>query len=229
MNKQKHTRLLLLSVIFLFLLFAFVAVVFPNNSLDMMISQSLQNMKDASLTQIMIFISIFGEPEILFAWTIGMIIVFTITKHTIEAKYTALTLLAYPISVLLKNTFHRPRPYLFHVSQLGMPLSDPSFPSGHVFIYTVFFGMLIVTLVHTKALPTILRFYLIFLSSLLITFIPLSRVYLGSHWFTDTLGGYCAGIFFLLILYHYYWKERVEYHHTLHRKSSKSVFHTLQY
>ena len=220
MFKPKHTKLIFLSVILLFLVFAFISVVIPYNPFDIAISQSLQVMKTPSLTQIMIFISIFGEPEILFAWTMGMIIIFSVAKHTIEAKYMALTLLSYPISVLLKNIFHRPRPYLFHVPELGMPLSDPSFPSAHVLIYTVFFGMLIVMLVHTRAVPTVIRYYLLFLSSFLITLIPLSRIYLGSHWFTDTLGGYCAGIFCLLILYRYYWKER-KHHHTLHHESSK--------
>ena len=207
LHKHPHT-LTVLVLIFLSLLLFFFAIIAPVNSFDFAITRTIQSAQTPLLTTIMVFISVFGEPELLIAGTCGMMLIFIIAKEYREAKYLLLTLAAYPISVFIKFMIDRPRPITVHVPQLGISLYDPSFPSAHVLHYTIFFGFLLIVLAHSNRLPGVIRFPLMIVSALLIVFIPISRIYLGAHWFTDTLGGYTVGLLMLYILYHYYWTER---------------------
>lgn len=213
-----YVQTFFLLFLFLFFCFAFIAVAFPINGFDLNISTAIQSTRNPALDRLMIFISVFGEPEILLAWTAGMVLLFAIARHSTEAKYTTYTLLAYPLSTFVKHIFNRPRPMMPHVFQLGAPLTDPSFPSSHVLLYTVFFGMLLICLVHAKQIPRIVRWYLGFLCVFLIVAIPFSRIYVGAHWYTDTLAGYCAGFIYVLLLHHWYIKELKSHHsHTPHQ------------
>ncbi len=106
----------------------------------------------------------------------------------------------------LKALFSRARP-----AEMVIEAGGYAFPSGHAFSAMVFFGYLIY-LAHKhfrsaplQALTTILAFSLIVL-------IGLSRVYLNVHWLTDVLGGFIAGIAWLvlsiLIVRHVEWPGR---------------------
>jgi membrane protein DedA with SNARE-associated domain len=95
--------------------------------------------------------------------------------------------------ILLKLLFHRPRP----AHQLAMA-HGYSFPSGHAFIATIVYGFLIY--VTWRLLKSgALRFTISFITILLIVLVGISRVYLNVHWFTDILGGYAAGLGWLVL------------------------------
>jgi membrane protein DedA with SNARE-associated domain/membrane-associated phospholipid phosphatase len=95
--------------------------------------------------------------------------------------------------VLLKVFFHRPRPIQQLITAHGY-----SFPSGHAFIATIVYGFLIYVtwrLLKSEAL----RFTISAISILLIVLVGISRIYLKVHWLTDVLGGYAAGLAWLVL------------------------------
>lgn len=108
------------------------------------------------------------------------------------------------IATALKIIVNRPRPSADLVSVLS-PLSNPSFPSGHVLYYIAMFGFLIF-LIYTLEKRSRLRTSLIFLLAVLIILIAPSRIYEGQHWASDTLGSYLIGsIWLTVVIYFYRW------------------------
>ena len=94
--------------------------------------------------------------------------------------------------VALKALFHRARP----VEKL-VPAAGYSFPSGHAFIAMSFYGVL-VYLVWRTAWPLAVRVLAALFGTVMILLIGASRVYLGVHWLTDVLGGFSAGLIWLI-------------------------------
>lgn len=99
------------------------------------------------------------------------------------------------INSLLKLGFARPRPDL--VTPLTHVLTL-SFPSGHAALSAICYLTLGALLAQTQASRTI-RIYFIVTAILLTLLVGLSRIYLGVHYPTDVLAGWCIGIAWALI------------------------------
>ena len=84
----------------------------------------------------------------------------------------------------LKALFHRPRP-----SEVFAGLGY-SFPSGHSFFAVTLYGMMAYWL--TRATPA--RRWVWVPAVLLILAIGFSRIYLGVHYASDVLAGFCVGL-----------------------------------
>jgi undecaprenyl-diphosphatase len=93
------------------------------------------------------------------------------------------------ISEGLKHLFARPRPEL--VAHL-VEVQTASFPSGHAMLSAVTFLTLGALLARIQSRRR-LKAYVVFVAILLTLLIGASRVYLGVHWPTDVLAGWCAG------------------------------------
>lgn len=113
----------------------------------------------------------------------------------IERKYHAATfLLMVMLGGMLLNTtlkigFDRPRPDL--LAHVARPESG-SFPSGHALMSAVAYLTLGVLLGRVQTRRR-LKVYFLAVAVVLTGLIGMSRVYLGVHWPTDVLAGWCVG------------------------------------
>jgi undecaprenyl-diphosphatase len=107
----------------------------------------------------------------------------------------AATLGGTAISEGLKVGFNRPRPDLVaHVVET----TSMSFPSGHAMLSAVTYLTLgaLIARTHEKRR---LRGYILGAAIFITLIVGLSRVYLGVHWPTDVLAGWCLGAAWALI------------------------------
>jgi undecaprenyl-diphosphatase len=99
------------------------------------------------------------------------------------------------VSTILKQSFERARPSMVpHLAEVH----SLSFPSGHSMLSAITYITLGTLLARTTSDRKIKIYYLaiaIFLAGL----IGLTRVYLGVHYPTDVLAGWCAGISWALL------------------------------
>ena len=93
----------------------------------------------------------------------------------------------------VKHIFERPRPDLIYriIEQGGF-----SFPSGHSMNSLVCYGMLIY-LVRRHCKNENIKNAITIIFGALIPLIAISRIYVGVHYPTDILGGWCVGSFVL--------------------------------
>jgi len=93
------------------------------------------------------------------------------------------------LNSLLKFVFARPRPdFVTHLARVF----TTSFPSGHAALSAITYLTIGALLARTYPLfPTSL--YFMSLAAFLTVIIGVSRVYLGVHYPTDVLGGWCIG------------------------------------
>ncbi|MGQ0533972.1 MAG: phosphatase PAP2 family protein [Caulobacteraceae bacterium] len=107
----------------------------------------------------------------------------------------AATLGGTAISEGLKIGFSRPRPDLVaHI----VDTTNMSFPSGHAMLSAVTYLTLGVLLARTQERRR-LRGYILGAAILLTLLIGISRIYLGVHWPTDVLAGWCLGAAWALL------------------------------
>jgi membrane-associated phospholipid phosphatase len=147
------------------------------------------------LTRVMIAVTTLGSEFFLPA--LGAVVVWLATAHRGRPAILLATgsLTAELALQLLKLALHRPRPPVF----FGLsPAETYSFPSGHVFVSTVFYGLLAGILMSLESSPR-KRVWIAAIALLLVLLIGFSRVYLGYHYPSDVLGGWvCAAVWLTL-------------------------------
>lgn len=100
---------------------------------------------------------------------------------------------ALALNVVLKQIVQRPRPDGFRL----IAESGYSFPSGHSMVSMAFFGLL-VWMVWTYEKDKTMRLIWCALFSLVIVMVGVSRIYLGVHYASDVLAGFCVSLLWLV-------------------------------
>lgn len=93
----------------------------------------------------------------------------------------------------LKSAIQRPRP---DASLRLVDIGGFSFPSGHSMAAMAFFGLLAWIAWHCVRSPR-LRAVLVAVCCLMVFAVGFSRVYLGVHYASDVIGGFCASLIWL--------------------------------
>lgn len=95
---------------------------------------------------------------------------------------------------VLKHVFLRKRPIgIAIVEETGY-----SFPSGHSMAAMSFYGLLIYVVFKSK-MSNRKKLFLIIILSMLILLIGISRIYLGVHYASDVIGGFCLSLSYLIV------------------------------
>lgn len=89
----------------------------------------------------------------------------------------------------LIGVFDRQRP----AQQIGIVVTDQSFPSGHALSSVICYGFLAYLLV--PKMPSLFWKWAVVITSVLVMlFVGYSRIFLGGHYLTDILAGYGLGL-----------------------------------
>jgi len=96
----------------------------------------------------------------------------------------------------LIGVFNRPRP----TAQIGITVTEPSFPSGHMISAVLCYGLLLY-LLFPKMPSRFWKWVLVIATILTIVYIGASRLVLGGHYLTDILAGTGLGIAWAGLVY----------------------------
>lgn len=182
-------------------------------SWDLRFARGLQSLSLPGLFELMRFVSLFGNRWIPWALTIIVTLLFLGFNKRSEAAGLLLSAGGGAVvNSLLKILVGRPRPTTELVT-VYRSLRTESFPSGHVSFYVCFFGFLFFAAFALLPRGSHVRRAALALSALPVCLIGLSRVYLGAHWPSDTLGAYLLSGLWLALSLHFYrrWKERAAF------------------
>lgn len=190
-------------LILAFVIFSLIISLIPITGFDIAISRSLQEINSQVFNQVMWFVTSLGnQPMMVFLVATATLILFFSGLRR-EAVISSLSAALSTLSgSFIKLLIDRPRPSAGMV-KVSVWLSDKSYPSNHVLVFTVFFGFLLY-LLFQKYRRNLTGVILVILLFLLIASIGISRIYLGAHWATDVFGGYLLGVIWLIATIRFY-------------------------
>lgn len=202
-KKRLLFRATLITLLIVFVTLSCLVFFLPLEYLDIHISEEIQEKQTPYLNTIMIWFSYFGRTTVSVVMVGLTSLFFLILGYKKETVLLLSTLLSGVLGLGFKMLINRPRPSKDLVVLLE-ETKYQSFPSGHVLFYTIFFGALILIILHLKNIKYKVKLFLIIICLSLIFFGAVSRVYLGAHWFTDVLGGFILGVFCVLVMGYFY-------------------------
>jgi undecaprenyl-diphosphatase len=171
-------------------------------NLDEQITRSLQQFRHPWLDALAEVVTFFGSTVCVLVMGALIAIGLFRASRPREAWFCLFALLGLPLNWLIKQAVDRSRPTQSAV-QVILHATGLSFPSGHSMVSVMFYGFL-AFLFWTRTPQTKLGRSLTVALIVLVIAISLSRIYLGVHWFSDVVGGWIAGLFFLFFLIEIY-------------------------
>lgn len=155
---------------------------------DAFVRTAVHRLATPGLTRLMQVFSFLGSVAAVTTTCLVAICVSLYFRRTRTAASLAITMLgAAALEVTLKYAFHRPRPVGF----FGATPSSYSFPSGHALGSLCFYGILAAILAaHARGRSA--KYFAWVGAVILIGMIGFSRIYLGVHYPSDVIAGYCA-------------------------------------
>lgn len=167
---------------------------------DRHMTLALQNFRAPWLDSLAQFLTFLGGGSVLVPLGAVAAGVLVVAGRKRAALLVGLSLLGHPMNLALKLLARRPRPSAEgDTVAVLMDATGTSFPSGHAMATVIFFGFL-AYLVWVLVRPGRVRLGGVLSLALLTISIGISRIYVGGHWFSDVVGGWVCGLFFLLVL-----------------------------
>lgn len=155
---------------------------------DAFVRTAVHQFATPGLTQLMQLFSFLGSVAAVAAICLVAICVSVCFRRTRTAALLTITMLgAAVLDVTLKYAFHRPRPVAF----FGATPSSYSFPSGHALGSLCLYGI-VASILAARTRAHGAKFCIWMAAVLLIGMIGFSRIYLGVHYPSDVIAGYCA-------------------------------------
>jgi len=201
-NRQKFTgfRLTLLILSFFYVLTLFMGLIEDVLRSDMItqadirIEKLLFIFRHPSLIQFFTWVTVLGKWQLILTGTILLSIFFWIQKEKYHLIALWITISGSALFVFIgKLIIHRPRPNTAYYIEYSF-----AFPSGHAALAMALYGFVAYyLLVHSRKWKW--KINALFLNSLIIGAIGLSRLYLGAHFLSDVLAGYLLGFLWVLI------------------------------
>lgn len=190
MTKKKIITIIGLSIVFVIIS---ILVIFGlTNSIDMGFYNFLMNFKCSFLDNYFILITKCGDVSFICGLVLGVIL---ILRNKYSLLYGCLAIDCALTNKIVKHIIRRDRPDVLKLIKQG----GFSFPSGHSMISMCMYGCLIYVVLK-KIKNKYLKWFLVFILSLLIVSVGLSRIYVGVHYLSDVVGGFILGLI-ILILY----------------------------
>lgn len=130
----------------------------------------------------------FNTLPIMLVVVVGVAVLFLYKFYRIGFFFLLIPLVGSVINVGIKDIIDRSRPQVNQLIHYG----GYSFPSGHSTIAALVFGSIIL-LVQRLSLPRYIKWILIFILLFAILLVGISRIYIGVHYPSDVLAGFCLG------------------------------------
>jgi undecaprenyl-diphosphatase len=164
--------------------------------LDQRITKAIQRYHGPWLDRLARAATFLGNTEVLIGIGLTVAGFLVAMSRPWAALLSASSLLGMPISGGIKHLVRRPRPESA-IARVVLPAIGLSFPSGHAMTALMFYGFIaLLVAIHAPGVQGLLGISAL---GLLILSISMSRIYLGAHWFSDVIGGWVGGSFFLLL------------------------------
>lgn len=199
-NIKKYLKLTI--AIITLIIFTYIAInVFKKEifTWDTSIYNYLMQKRNIKLNELVILFTELGGAIVITIITI-LLLIFTKkeNKKMILINVIFITLL----NQILKIIFMRPRPEIMRL----IDENGYSFPSGHSMVSTAFYGLLIY-LIYKNVKNKYVKWIGIIFLILLILGICISRIYLGVHYASDVIGGFCFSIAYIIVFINIIKKE----------------------
>jgi len=189
-----------LTLFFIFFFFKILKTALGENTVtesDIRILNLVQIFRVPSFTHVMLFMTTLGKWQVVFLGALATSILFAMRQ-----RWYNLTVLLMSVGVgeffvwVIKNLIERPRPSLVNALT---PEVGFSFPSGHAFVAFSFYGLIAYFLFHAVR-KIWFKIGIVCITTIIISLIAFSRVYLGVHWPSDVFASMFSGFAWLTIL-----------------------------
>lgn len=190
MTKKKIITVIGLSI--LFVIISILVIFGFTNSIDMGFYNFLMNFRCSFLDSYFILITKCGDVSFICGLVLGVIL---ILRNKYSLLYGCLAVDCALTNKIVKHIIRRERPDVLKLIKQG----GFSYPSGHSMISMCMYGCLIYVVLK-KIKNKYLKWFLVFILSLLIVSVGLSRIYVGVHYLSDVVSGFILGLI-ILILY----------------------------
>lgn len=157
---------------------------------DEFIISIIQSVEHPIITRILTFFTHLGSYIGTIAVFILVSILFYFNRKGSEIILLSFVIATTPVlNLILKQIFHRPRPEIHRLIEIG----GYSFPSGHTMYAVSLYGTTLY-LLWNMGTKRAIKYMIALIHFVIIGLITISRVYLGVHYPTDILGGIFASV-----------------------------------